>query len=205
MALTGRRADRHARRKAEIVAAAWEIARRDGLAGLSLYALARRVGLRQPSLYAYFDAKNELFDEMFAHGNRELLRRLTELDPGDDPRAAVLEAAATFAAFCAEDQARYQLLFLRTVPDFEPSQEAYGLAREVIDFFRRRLAAAGVTEPEDLDIFVAVLAGVVDVQQSKQLGGDRWLRHLPRLVEMYFADLERRGRLTTSAAGQGTR
>ena len=36
--------------------------------------------MRQPSLYAYFDSKNVLYDAMFADGNRQLLKVLSEID-----------------------------------------------------------------------------------------------------------------------------
>ncbi len=39
------------RTRAEILAAAWELVRRDGIAGLSLRDLAAGAGMRAPSLY----------------------------------------------------------------------------------------------------------------------------------------------------------
>jgi AcrR family transcriptional regulator len=72
--------DRRGRRKeaklAVILAEAWALAHRDGLAAISLRDLADRVDLRQPSLYAYFDSKLGLYDLMFADGNRQLLERV---------------------------------------------------------------------------------------------------------------------------------
>ncbi len=110
------RPQRHAARKAEIVAVAWRLARSDGFAGLSLRALAGEVGIRQPSLYAYFASKDALFDEMFAAGNRELLARVDALDLDGKPRAALGVLMHEFAAFCVEDPARAQLLFQRPIP-----------------------------------------------------------------------------------------
>ena len=74
--MIGKGAERREQRVAEIVAAAWELARAHGIGGVSLHALAREVGMRQPSLYAYFDSKHALYDAMFADGNRQLLERL---------------------------------------------------------------------------------------------------------------------------------
>src|SRR6478672_7500756 len=50
-----RRAERHEATRTEIVEAAWELVRTEGLAGLSLRDLAQRVGMQAPSLYSYFD------------------------------------------------------------------------------------------------------------------------------------------------------
>ena len=51
------------------------LARRDGLAGISLRDLADSVDFRQPSLYAYFESKLDLYDSMFADGQHQLLAR----------------------------------------------------------------------------------------------------------------------------------
>src|SRR2546430_13761023 len=71
-----------------IVAAAWDLAREHGIAGVSLHALARKVGMRQPSLYEYFDSKHALYDAMFADGNRQLLERLDAGRGPNQPRGA---------------------------------------------------------------------------------------------------------------------
>src|SRR4051794_34336603 len=41
-----------------------------GVGGLSLGEVARRMGMRTPSLYVYFDAKNAVYDAVFARGWR---------------------------------------------------------------------------------------------------------------------------------------
>ena len=68
-----RRQRRHDAKLARIVTEAWELARRNGLAAISLRDLAERVDLRQPSLYAYFDSKLELYDAMYDDGYRQML------------------------------------------------------------------------------------------------------------------------------------
>ena len=52
-----------------------------------------------------------------------------------------------FVEFCTEDPARYQLLFQRTIPGFEPSPESYAIAVEVVELGAGRLAALGLTDP----------------------------------------------------------
>src|ERR1700712_1069349 len=63
-----RRSERHAATKAEILDAAWALARTEGLAGISLRAVAKQVGMQAPSLYSYFPSKNAIYDAMFAQG-----------------------------------------------------------------------------------------------------------------------------------------
>ena len=128
-----RRADRHVATRAEILEAAWELVREQGLAGLSLRDLASKVRMRPPSLYWYFDSKYAIYDAMFAEGNRQLLEWMAAVDWPQEPRAILRLLAHVFVEFSTKDAARYQLLFQRTIPGFEPSPDSYGFAVEVIE------------------------------------------------------------------------
>src|SRR3954447_7083864 len=179
-----RRALRHAATKQEIVEAAWGLARERGLGGWSLRDVAEAVGMRAPSLYVYFASKNALFDAMFAEGCTALLSRIdaaaVDVREQELPPADVLHvAAALYVDFCVEDQARYQLLFLRTLPGFEPSAESYALAQRALDAGAVVLADAGAGAPEQLDLWTAMLAGLATQQISNDPGGDRWRRLVP--------------------------
>ena len=190
--MIGKVAQRRVERTAEIVAAAWELSRIHGIGGLSLHALAREVGLRQPSLYVYFDSKHELYDAMFADGNRQLLERLTALDLPTDPRAAVKTFMRAFVEFAVEDRERDALLFHRPIPGFEPSPASYEHAQAVLARAVGVLRAAGLDSPDDIDCSVAMVAGLVDAQVANDPGGDRWTRHLERLIDLYLDDARRR-------------
>src|SRR5271169_1351904 len=88
--MSDRRTERRAQKRADIVAKAWELARRDGLGGLSLHSLAAAVGLRQPSLYVYFDSKLAMYDALFADGYRQLLEFIAERDYVGRPRDSLV-------------------------------------------------------------------------------------------------------------------
>jgi AcrR family transcriptional regulator len=179
------------RREAKIdalVAAAWELAREHGIGGLSLHALARKVGMRQPSLYEYFDSKHALYDAMFADGNRQLLARLDTVKLPRDPRAALKRYVGAFVAFALEDPARCELMFQRHIPGFTPSPESYALAEAVLGAVVKLLHEAGVTAQGDIDCIVAMTAGLIDAQMSNDPGGNRWTRHLNRLVDLLVDD-----------------
>ncbi len=180
-----RRAERRESTRAEILEAAWELARGQGLAGLSLRDVARQIGMQPPSLYWYFDSKHAIYDAMFAEGNRQLLELIDAQQWPDDPRELLRQAAKLFVGFCSEDVARYQLLFQRTIPDFEPSPESYALAVQVYDGMRVRMAAAGVEGPARLDLWTALTAGLSAQQTSNEPGGDRWLKLIDEAVDMY--------------------
>jgi len=173
---------------ATIIAAAWRLARNQGIAGLSLHDLAREVGMRQPSLYEYFDSKHALYDAMFADGNRQLLARLDAITFPRDTRDALKKFLKSFTAFALEDPARSELMFQRHIPGFVPSPESYSLAEQVLARMVKLANEAGVSDQGDIDCIVAVTAGLMEGQLSNDPGGSRWTRHLNRLVDLLVDD-----------------
>jgi AcrR family transcriptional regulator len=191
---TGKVTPRREAKVAAIVESAWKLARVHGIAGVSLRALAREVGMRQPSLYAYFDSKHALYDAMFADGNRRLNQQLSLVKLPRDPRAALKRFLAEFVAFALEDPARYELLFERHVPGFTPSPAAYLFAEEVLGQVYKVINEAGITKQGDIDCTVAMVAGLMEAQLSNDPGGNRWIRHLNRLVDLYVDDVLERSK-----------
>jgi AcrR family transcriptional regulator len=195
---------RPARRQArleEILSAAWEVANEKGLAGVSLHEVARRVGLRQPSLYAYVSSKNGLYDAMFGQASRALLNHVTTQDSPDDPRDAMLGVARAMWGFVRDNPVEGQLLFERTIPGFEPSTESYSVAQSFQNWVLEKLVAAGVTDPGDVDICTALVAGLISAQEANEPGGDRWFQHLETVFSMFFAYIESKS-ATPSADGK---
>lgn len=175
---------RRRERTEEIIAAAWGLAREVGLHSVTLRALAREVGIRQPSLYEYFDSKLEIYDAMFADGNRQLLQRLDGLALPADPRQALKMVLRAFVDFALEDEPRCELLFERHIPGFDPSPVSYALAHQALDCVVAAMEAAGVTDPGDIDCLVAVTAGLMQAQRTNEPGGTRWVRHLDRMIDL---------------------
>lgn len=194
MARTTSEDPRLARRRARlesVLEAAWAMAREDGLAAVSLHEVARRVGIRQPSLYAYVDSKAGLYDAMFAQAAAAMLRDVSTAPYPSSPREAVVELSRRIVEFATADTARYQLLFLRTVPGFEPRLDSYALAVQLQEWMVERLRAAGMDDPADVDVYTALIAGLVVQQASNDPGGDRWTRHLETVLSIFFAHLDR--------------
>lgn len=182
-----RRHVRHEQTRQEILRTAWQMARRDGLTALSLRALARAVGMEAQSLYTYFGSKHAVYDAMFAEGNRELLDRLAGEAWPEEPRAALRQLGRTFVAFSVEDQARHQLLFQNSIPDFAPSPDSYAVALEVFDHGRARLNAVGIADPAHVDLWTALIGGLAAQQLANDPSGNRWLRLVDEAVDMYIA------------------
>jgi AcrR family transcriptional regulator len=193
--VSGRTAvDRKSRRRQEttdeILAAAWEIVREKGLAGLSLRELGDRVGMRAQSLYSYFASKHEIYDAMFAAGYREALAAVdTATDGIDDPLERLRRGNRHFFRFCVSDRPRYQLLFQRTIPDFEPSPTSYALAVEFRSRLEGALVAIGIDDRAQHDLWTAVITGMTDQQLSNDPDGDRWEQLLDEAIDMMLDHL----------------
>ena len=184
-----RQAERREATRREIVDAAWEIARRDGLSAVTLREVAAMIGMRSPSLYSHFDSKNAIYDAMFGQAwtlfqaeAREQHARLPEA-----PREGLLSIAAHFFDFAVADLARYQLMNQRSIAGFVPSEVAYAPSVEVMGMLHHTMNRLGITDSADIDLYMAVVGGLVDMQLANDPGGDRWRRQLPRVVDM-FAD-----------------
>ncbi|MBM7784625.1 TetR/AcrR family transcriptional regulator [Tenggerimyces flavus] len=190
-----RRAERREATRAEIVAAAWEVVGENGIGALSLRDVAERVGMRPPSLYEYFDSKNAIYDALFADGQRMLYDALTEdkdLDPLEQMRARTHD----FIDFCVQNPARTQLLFVRTIPGFEPSPESYALAVRTLTAVNEAFADLGVDDPSAVDLYTAMISGLVNQQLANEPGGKRWVVLADEMLDMLLDHLRKTGRLT---------
>ena len=183
---------------------AWDQARASGLAALSLRDLARAVGMKPPSLYSYFDSKNAIYDAMYAQGAQQFVDEQKALMPSpDDPLEALKATLRFFVEFCAADVARYQLLFQRTIPGFEPSLESFKISQDNLAELGELLARCGVSDPEMLDLFTALGTGLTDQQLSNDPGGDRWIRLIDDAVEMFYEHITKKAKKPTK--GRRTR
>lgn len=160
--------------------------------------------MQPPSLYSYFESKNAIYDAMFAQGAQQFVdeQRATMPRP-DDPLQALKAVLHFFVEFCAADVARYQLLFQRTIPGFEPSPESFRISQDNLAELGELLARCGVDDPAMLDLFTALGTGLTDQQLSNDPGGDRWIRLIDDAVEMFYDHMTRRA--GQHAAERGTR
>jgi len=181
---------REARReaaRAKLLATAWEMVREDGLGALTLRQLAKRAGVTTPTVYAYFDSKNAIFDAMFGEAAAAFAATRADLPDSGSAHDNLVADVRRWVEFCTSDVARYQLLFQRPIPGFEPSPEAYEPAVRALDLTREYLAKNGVTDPRHFDMWTAVTTGLVDQQIANEPGGDRWTRLTEDVVRMLLA------------------
>lgn len=184
---TGWRESRRRSARDAIVEGAWALVRQGGLASLSIRDLAACVGITTPTVYAYFESKNAIYDAMFGQAATEFRDAMSAPHQARDGRGLLLADVRRFFGFCLADITRYQLLFQRTLPDFEPSPGSYAPAQQALDGARRRLADLGITASRHLDLFTALLTGLVDQQVANDPGGQRWSRLAEEAVDMFLA------------------
>jgi AcrR family transcriptional regulator len=181
-----RRAERREATRLEILDAAWQIARRDGLAAVTLREIGQLVGMQAPSLYSHFESKNAIYDAMFGQAWAQIGEWYDSRPPAPpQPRRALLWVAESFFDFAVADLARYQLMNRATIPGFHPSEAAYARSLAAYEQLRSVLRDAGVRRQADLDLWTAVTGGAVDQQLANEPEGTRWRNQLPRIVDMY--------------------
>ncbi len=188
---------RRERTRQEITEAAWRLAEVNGIAGLSFREVAREVGLQAPSLYTYFDSKDALFDAMFAEGYTQLGEAVVgwvEATDGHDPVDALGEVVAAWIRFCQESPARYQLMFTRALPSWQPSPEAYAISEREYERMTESLAEVGISGADNLDLFTSLAAGLAAQQLANDPGGDRWVRLSHTVARMLIDDIKRRSK-----------
>jgi AcrR family transcriptional regulator len=181
------RSRRREQTRAEILAAAWRLSERDGIAGLSLRELAREVGMQAPSLYTYFESKAAIYDAMFAAGYRELDAALADIEVTGDPVDVLSGAIEGYLAFCLANVPRYQLLFTRALPDWAPSPAAYATSIASFERMTAQLAEVGIERQEDVDLLTALASGLAAQQLANDPDGDRWHRLSRAAAEMLIA------------------
>lgn len=120
-----RRASRELMR-GEILTAAQNIIRTQGMDALSLRALAKSVGVTAPALYEYFSSKDAILRALFVQGS-ELMLGLMDERIADSPPGLVtlLSVMRGYRDFASEEPDYFQLLFGTVDPALELSSEEF--------------------------------------------------------------------------------
>jgi len=161
--------------------------------------------MQPPSLYSYFPSKNAIFDAMYTQGCQQFVDAEPWAEMNGDPRHDIASMAHSFVRFCAADPARYQLLFQRTIPGFEPSPESFAISQGSLARFAQQLERCGITGSRAVDLYTALGTGLADQQISNDPGGDRWIRLIDDAVEMFVDFMTKTANRKVPAKGRRTR
>jgi len=178
---------RRAATRLEILEAAWEVARSKGLVELTLRDVADRVGMRAPSLYGHFASKNAIYDAMFEQAWSDYEATIPDLEGAlpSHPRTAMRVIAAHFYDFTATDLARHQLMNQSVIAGFSPSAEAYAPSVRVLERAHRTIVALTGARTEDVEVWVALVGGLINQHHANDAGGSRHRVLLDRGVDMW--------------------
>lgn len=182
-----RSAERREATRREIVDAAWEIARDTGLTSVTLRDVAARVGMRAPSLYSHFASKNAIYDAMFGEAWADYEKsQIAEIETlSTHPRSAVKHMTRHFYDYATADLARHQLMSQRMIQGFEPSPESYAPAVRVLERGHALLQERANASRDDFDLWVAIVAGLINQHHANDPGGDRYAGFVDRAVDMW--------------------
>ena len=175
--------DRRARRRQEtineILDIATDVMTEEGVNGLSLAEVARRLGVQPPSLYKYFGSLMAVYDALYLRGSKEHLAVLREGmaqgQPGLGSLIAGLEASGRWAL---EHRAIAEMLFWRPVPNFEPSDEAFAVSKEMVEIQRAALVVAAdsgelgpdARSEDAIDLVSTLIVGVLSQAIANEPG-----------------------------------
>lgn len=192
-----RRQRNHDEMVANILQAAREVMREQGVADLNLQEIARRVGMRAPSLYNYFDSKNAIYDALFAMGMRRYRVHLEELLAEYGTTWEGLERIIEgYFSFALDNPELYQLLFERPVPGFEPSDEGLIESKKLLDFGYQMTAqaiAVGTIQTTQsvevvMNLIIAMMHGITAQHLANEphlpMGSGRFGSLIPAVMDM---------------------
>lgn len=188
--VVGRGLERHQTAVREVLDAAWTLLEREGVAALSLRQTAGSLGIRPQSLAHYFPNKAALLDALFRDGFTDLAARLADTGSSGEPVERLVAAVDTLLQFCAASPARYHLMLQRTVPGYTPTAKSHEIALGALGSLLERLAAAGVTEPEDVDVFRGLVNGLAAEQIANDPGGRRFISRAEHAVRVFLAGIK---------------
>ena len=133
--------------EAALLASAAEILETEGPDGLSVRRIAAAAHVAPMGVYNHFDSKFGIVEALFVDGFERLRDALATIADIPDPYQALREGGRRYRALALAHPMVYQVMFLRAVPGFEPSDHALEMAARAFDSLVaavQRAMAAGV-------------------------------------------------------------
>ncbi len=119
--------------EAGLLEAASDLLEREGPDALSIRRIAAAAGVAPMGVYNHFASKSGIVEALFIQGFERLGQAMATLGAIDDPLEALREGGRRYRALALAHPMAYQLMFLRAVPGFEPSDRAKAVAATAFD------------------------------------------------------------------------
>jgi AcrR family transcriptional regulator len=154
---------------------AGELISADGPRALSLRKLAADAGTSTTAVYSLFGSKPDLVNALYVEGFRRFGERLTAVERTGDAVEDLVRLGVAYRASAQADPHLYAIMFTRSVPGFEPNDEADRFARATLRPLEE-IAADGVASGQFADVPPSVITigawGVVHGLVSLELSGN---------------------------------
>ena len=130
-----------ANQRLKILAAAEEILQQDGVEALSVRNIAKRAGVSTMGVYSYFGGKEQVLEELYIAGFRDLAKAVAGGLVHEDPETVVVQSTRIYLDFYQRNKNRYAMMFGMGASDYTPGEEAKRAARESFE------VAIGLVQP----------------------------------------------------------
>jgi AcrR family transcriptional regulator len=153
----------------QVIAAAAEIADRDGLEGLTLASLASTLGVRSPSLYSHIDGFAGLRRELALHSSGVLTAEIKACVEGLDGPEALTAVATQMRSFAKRHPGLYDSLLPSPSPEEDP--RLAGALAGPVEVVGSILIAMGVDPQAVIPLIRALRASVHGFIDLENRGG----------------------------------
>lgn len=157
-----------------VVSAAIDLVDRHGADAVTVRGLAAEAGVSPMTIYNHFGDMAGVFDAVFIEGF-DLLTDYVRDDGGNaEPFAALRHRGHRYRDFALENPALYDVMFLRVVPGFEPSDDALlhaAVAFGCLEGSVLRLADAGFVERASIPLVAQQLWSALHGAVALELRG----------------------------------
>jgi AcrR family transcriptional regulator len=133
-----------------LLTSAADILESEGPDGLSVRRIAAAAGVAPMGVYNHFESKFGIVEALYVQGFGRLGDAMASMAQIDDPAEALLKGARAYRALALAHPMAYQVMFLRAVPGFEPSDPALTSCTRGFDYLVatvQRAIRAGVIAP----------------------------------------------------------
>jgi AcrR family transcriptional regulator len=149
---------------ATLLSAAADILETEGPDALSVRRIAAAAGVAPMGVYNHFDSKSGIIDALFIQGFERLRLALAGIADVHDPYEALREGGRRYRALALAHPKVYGLMFLRSIPGYEPSERALEIAVGAFDALvaavQRAMAAGVLAEAEPTETARIIWANV---------------------------------------------
>ena len=119
--------------EAALLASAAEILEAEGPDCLSVRRIATAAHVAPMGVYNHFDSKSGIIEALFVQGFERLGEALAGIADIQDPYEALREGGSRYRALALAHPMRYQLMFMRAIPGFEPGLTALEVCSGAFD------------------------------------------------------------------------